>query len=681
MDEPVAREASAATSSPSHPSHVDRSDHARGDPMRLRQRLSEAVSRGVDRLLAEQHEDGHWRAELEGDSILQSEYVLMKWILGQEDDPRLPAIVRYLRRQQTPEGIWTQYPGGGIDVSATTKAYLVLQLAGDDPEAEHMRKCREAILAAGGAERCNTFSKFYFACLGLLPYAAVPSIPAELIFLPKWFYFHLDKVSSWSRAMIVTLAVVVSSRKVRELPRGENGQPIRIDELFRDPASMGQLRSTNDRPHRFWTPFFRLTDRLLLKNLDRLGMTPWRKAAIRRLEQWVLDHTTQPGGLGAIFPPIVYQQIAFQTCLGYEEDHPVLRSAREELDAYMLRTEDEHGEALIHLQPCFSPVWDTGIATYALVNAGYDRSHPALKRAADWLVAKECTLTGADYQNNLPQPIEPAGWFFEYDNPFYPDNDDTAMVAMALKNVGGQAAIAAAERGVAWVLHMQNPDGGWAAFDVQCCNRSVYEFVPFADHNAIQDPSCPDITGRVLECLGHFGYRHEHPAVARAIAYIKGQQHADGSFFGRWGVNFLYGTWQSVGGLDRLGYDMSEPWIQKAGEWVKSVQKPDGSFGESCDSYEDESLKGQGESTASQTAWAAMTLLAIFGPHDPATQRAIQWLAETQREDGGWHEEPYTGTGFPRVFYLRYHLYKLYFPVMAIGRWAQAVADEQASAA
>ena len=625
-----------------------------------------AAARGLHRLL-------EWRAEL---SI--SVEVLMKWILGQEDDPRLPAIVRYLRRQQTPEGTWTQYPGGGIDVSASTKAYLVLKLAGDDPDAEHMRKAREAILAAGGAERCNTFSKFYLACLGILPYSAVPSIPPELVFLPKWFYFHLDKVSSWSRAMIVTLSIVVSSRKVRELPRCENGAPTNIDELYVDPSRKGVLRASNDRPHRFWTPFFQWADRLVLKPLDRLGRTPWRKAAIRRLERWVLEHTRFPGGLGAIFPPIVYQQIAFQTCLGYDENDPVLLAARAELDAYMLETTDENGDELIHIQPCFSPVWDTGIATYALVNAGYDRSHPALKRAADWLVSKECDLAEADYQNNLPRPIPPGGWFFEYDNPYYPDCDDTVMVAMALKNVGGRSAVAAAERGVEWVLQMQNPDGGWAAFDVKCCAGSVYEFVPFADHNAIQDPSCPDITGRVLECLGHFGYRHGHPAVARAIEYIKSEQHGDGSFFGRWGVNFLYGTWQSVGGLDRLGYDMSEPWIRRAGEWVKSVQKPDGSFGESCDSYEDESLKGRGESTASQTAWAAMTLQAIFGPDDPATRRAVAWLADTQLADGGWHEEPYTGTGFPRVFYLRYHFYKLYFPVMAIGRWRCAVSDANA---
>ena len=634
----------------------------------LADRVAAALPRAVDRLLAEQQDDGHWRAELEGDSILQSEYILLKWILGQEDDVRLPAIVRYLRRQQTPEGVWTQYPGGKIDISATVKAYLCLKLDGDDIAAPHMRAAREAVLAAGGAERCNTFSKFYLACLGILPWSAVPSIPAELIFLPKWFYFHLDKVSSWSRAMIVTLAIVVSSRKVRELPGA-----VDVDELFIDPARKGKLRTTNDRPHPFWSRLFLAADRGLLKPLDRFGLTPLRRAALRRLERWVLEHVQYPGGLGAIFPPIVYQQIALQMCLGYKEQHPVLQSARDELDAYMLRTFDEQGKELIHLQPCFSPVWDTGIASYALVNAGYDRSHPAMKRAADWLVSKEAKLAEADYQNNLPKPIEPAGWYFEYSNPFYPDCDDTVMVAMALKNIGGKAAVEAAERGVAWVLKMQNPDGGWAAFDVNCSNRHIYEYVPFADHNAIQDPSCPDITGRVLECLGHFGYTPDHPQVAKAIGYIKSEQHDDGSFFGRWGVNFIYGTWQSVGGLDRLGYDMTEPWIRKAGAWLQSVQNDDGSFGESCDSYEDESLKGQGESTASQTAWAAMTLQAIFGPDDESTKRAIAWLIDTQQPDGGWHEEPYTGTGFPRVFYLRYHYYKLYFPVMAIGRWQQAM--------
>lgn len=626
-------------------------------------RVGAGLEAAVQKLLSLQHEDGHWCAELEGDSILQSEYILMKWILGQEDDPRLPQITAYLRRQQRPDGTWGQYPGSGIDISATVKGYFCLKLAGDDVRAPHMGRAREAILDAGGAERCNTFSKFYLACLGQVPYSAIPSIPPEIIHLPRWFYFHLDYLASWTRAMVVTLSLVVTHRPVREVPEGTG-----IDELFVSERDRSRLLPTVLDPHPFWTPFFGLVDKGL-KLVDRMGGTTWRRGANKAMEQWVLKRLEHSDGLGAIFPPMVYLQVAFQLCLGYDEDHPVLVEARRQVDRFMIK-DPETDE--IRLQPCFSPVWDTGIAAYALTEAGLDQEHSAMCRAADWLVQKEVTIKG-DWSSNLPEDVPPAGWFFEYENAWYPDCDDTVMVAMALKRIGMKAGVEAGERGIDWVLAMQNPDGGWAAFDRGACNRSILEYVPFADHNAMQDPSCPDITGRVLECLGHHGFKADHPAVERAIAYIKTRQEPDGPFFGRWGVNYIYGTWQSIGGLDRLGYDMTLPWIRKAGDWLKSVQKPDGSFGESADTYEHPERRGQGPSTASQTAWAMMTLQAIYGPEDDSVRAAAGWLLETQQSDGDWIETEYTGTGFPRVFYLRYHLYRLYFPIMALGRWRSAL--------
>ncbi|MEQ9453339.1 MAG: squalene--hopene cyclase [Phycisphaeraceae bacterium] len=628
----------------------------------LRPRVRSGLDAAIAKLLSLQHADGHWCAELEGDSILQSEYILMKWILGQEDDPRLPHITAYLRKQQRPDGTWGQYPGSRMDLSATVKGYFCLKLAGDDVRAPHMRRAREAVLAAGGAERANTFSKFYLACLGQVPYSAIPSIPPEIIRLPKWFYFHLDKIASWTRAMIITLSLVVTHRPARQLP-----DDFGIDELFLSEKNRARLLPTVLDPHPFWTPAFSFIDKAL-KLVDRLGGTPWRPGAIRAMEQWVLTRLDQSDGLGAIFPPMVYLQVAFQLCLSYPEDHPVLVEARRQLDRFMLKDPDT-GD--IHLQPCFSPVWDTGIAAYALTDAGLDHTHPAMNRAADWLINKEVKIKG-DWAHNLPENVPAAGWFFEYENAWYPDCDDTVMVAMALHRTGRPDAIAAGQRGVDWVLAMQNPDGGWAAFDKSAAGRSILEYVPFADHNAMQDPSCPDITGRVLECLGHHGFTADHPAVQHAITFIQSHQDPDGPFFGRWGVNYIYGTWQSIGGLDRLGYDMTQPWIRRAGEWLKSVQQPDGSFGESADSYEDPNLKGQGPPTASQTAWAMMTLQAIYGPNDPAVTAAAQWLINTQQPDGDWLETEYTGTGFPRVFYLRYHLYRLYFPVMALGRWVSS---------
>jgi squalene-hopene/tetraprenyl-beta-curcumene cyclase len=642
---------------------------------------NQALQRGVAYLLSLQHDDGHWCAELEGDSILQSEYLLMKWILGQEDDPRLPRITRYLRKQQTPEGVWVQYPGGKMDISATVKGYFCLKLAGDSPDAEHMRKAREAILAGGGAEKCNSFTKFYLASLGQLDWCAQPSIPPEMVYLPRWFYFHLDKLASWTRTMVQPLSIVGTCKPVRRLP-----EHLGIAELYRNPKNRRRMVIANDRPHPFWSRFFITADKGL-KLVDKLGMTPWRRAAIKRMEQWIIEHHKDSSGMGAIFPPMVYTLIAFR-CLGYADDHPLIAKLHKDLDDFMVfeggirgdRAKDP-GEGDIHIQPCFSPVWDTGITAYAMADAGMTDDDDRIARTRDWLLGKEVKIVG-DWINNLPKDTPPAGWYFEYDNPIYPDCDDTVMVAMALERLcgrsdnpskpGSAAALAAAKRGVNWVLAMQNPDGGWAAFDRGACDRQILEYIPFADHNAMQDPSCADITGRTLECLGWFGYRIEHPQVRQAVQFVKQTQRPEGCWFGRWGVNFIYGTWQAIGGMRRVGVDMNEDWIQRAGQWLKSVQREDGSFGETCDTYEDESLMGTGEPTASQTAWAAMTLLTIYGPEDPAVQRAMQWLADTQLADGSWRETPYTGTGFPRVFYLRYHYYKLYFPVMALGRYIAA---------
>jgi squalene-hopene/tetraprenyl-beta-curcumene cyclase len=608
----------------------------------------------------------------------------MKWILRQEDDPRLGRILTYLRRLQRPDGGWGQYPGSGVDVSATVKAWVCLRLAGDASDAPHMLAAQNAIRANGGAEACNSFSNFYLAALGLISWEALPVIPPEIVYLPRWSYFNLEKVSAWTRTMILPLAICSALRPVRRLP-----DEIRIDHLFNDVQFMHRLSKKRDAYPLTWNNIFLALDRVL-KSLHNANAFPWRRSAIKAAEQWIIQRadagSTQ--GLGAIFPPMVYHQIAFDA-LGYERSHPIIQQAERELDAFFIEEEDH-----IRIQPCFSPVWDTGIALYALTDCGAvssaaqnssssNKTTDAVDRACAWLRSKENTLAG-DWSNTVNAP--PAGWYFEYHNQWYPDVDDTAMVAMALHRAGGDANNAAAQRGVAWIMAMQNDDGGWAAFD-KTRDRPILEKVPFADHNAMQDPSCPDITGRVLECLAWHGYTLEHPNVRRAVEYIRSRQEPEGCWFGRWGVNYIYGTWQSIGAMRHIGVDMNEPWIRKAGRWIKSVQKDDGSFGESADSYEDPALKGIGPSTASQTAWAAMTLQTLFGPDDPDLQRAVVWLASTQlsaddADDpscnpdgdpaGSWCETEFTGTGFPKVFYLRYHLYRLYFPLMALARFVSA---------
>ncbi len=630
-------------------------------PPDLTHRVNTTLEKAVDNLLAQQSPDGYWCAELEGDSILESEYLLLKWILGQEADPRLPKIASYLRSLQREDGAWVQYPGAKPDISATVKGYFALKLMGDDSSAPHMVKARDLIRSLGGAEKANSFSKFYLAALGQIEYSAVPSIPPEIVYLPKWFYFHLDKVSAWTRTMITPLSIVTTHRPVRKLP-----PHLGIDELYVDPAARHRLLPKDD-GHRTWTSVFLSFDKLL-KLIDRAGMTPLRKRALQRIENWIIARTERSDGLGAIFPPMVYILIAMR-CRGYADDHPKVIEAHKHLDDLMIH--DEANDQ-IRIQPCFSPVWDTGIAAYALTEAGLDASHEAMRRCTKWLLEKECRQAG-DWAANVKAPVEPSGWFFEYNNAFYPDVDDTAMVAMALRRIGGQDAIAAGKRGVAWALAMQNDDGGWAAFD-RTVERPILEHVPFADHNAIQDPSCPDIAGRTLECLGHHGFDPGHPAVRKAIEFIRKRQDPEGCWFGRWGINYLYGTWQVVCGLRTVGQDMSADWVRRAGDWLASVQKVDGSFGESADTYEDPALKGHGPSTASQTAWGVMALMAIRGPRDPNVLRGLHWLCETQLESGTWDEPWFTGTGFPRVFYLRYHLYRLYFPIMAMGRWRRALA-------
>jgi squalene-hopene/tetraprenyl-beta-curcumene cyclase len=617
-------------------------------------RVGPALARAQEALLNVQHQTGYWVGELQGDSILESEYTLLRFILAQEDEEALPRIANYLRGLQNSQGGWSLFPGGPCDLSATVKAYFALKLMGDDPASPHMQRARQLVLGLGGAEKCNSFTKFYFAALGQISYNACPSIPPEIALLPKWFYFNLYHVSAWTRTMILPLSFVTTLGYTRQIPRKSG-----IRELYIDFAAANRVADAPRRLPRSWRDLFLFIDHLL-KAYNQAPLLPLRESAMERAERWLMDRLEDSEGLGAIFPPMVYILIVMRA-LGYPDDHPRVVQANKHLRDLFI----EEGDT-IRLQPCMSPVWDTALALHALAESALPADSEVAQRATQWLLDKECRRP-ADWHKNCPG-VEPSGWFFEFQNPHYPDVDDTAIVVMSLSRVGGAPAAAAVKRGVAWLLAMQNEDGGWAAFD-RTRDRPILEKIPFADHNAMQDPSCPDIAGRVLESLGHCGFTPDHPAVRRAIEFIKTEQDACGGWWGRWGVNFVYGTWQVLTGLKAIGEPMDQPYIRRAADWLRSVQKPDGSFGETCQSYEDPSLKGQGASTASQTAWGAMGLLAAAGPQDPAVERAIVWLVEHQGADGNWEENFFTGTGFPRVFYLKYHLYRLYFPLTALARY------------
>ncbi|MFO0876926.1 MAG: squalene--hopene cyclase [Gemmataceae bacterium] len=629
--------------------------------------VHQAVREARDKLLSLQRDDGHWCAELQGDTILESEYILLLAFLGEEGSEVARKAAAYILRQQQADGTWSNYPGGPIEVSVSVKAYFALKLTGHDPEAPYMQVARKRILEAGGAERCNSFTKFYLALLGQIPYHNCASVPPELVLLPRWAYINLYAMSSWTRTIVVPLSIFSACKPVRNLS-SEQG----IRELFvGDPAR--PIWPTPPKGWISWTNFFLGVDWLYKRVEGFLG--PLRRRAIRQATAWMRERLVDCDGLGAIFPPMVYTIVALK-CLGVASDDPELVEARRVLDELIIEEDDT-----VRLQPCFSPVWDTALTLNALAETGLRLGDQSIDRAVEWLLAREVRKKG-DWSVTNPR-LKPGGWFFEYRNEIYPDTDDTAMVLLALARLDALRSpqvAGACDRALQWLIAMQNQDGGWAAFD-RDINREILTRVPFADHNAMLDPSCPDITARVLEALGAHGRRCSEPAMQRAIRFIERNQDERGCWIGRWGVNYLYGTWQVLLGLQAVGYDMQGPVVRRAVAWLESVQQECGGWGETCASYDAPELAGQGTPTASQTAWALLALLAAGDPDRPSIRRGVQYLLQTQQSDGGWVEEPFTGTGFPRVFYLKYHYYCLYFPLLALARFQGSHEETRASIA
>ncbi len=638
--------------------HVAKTDKKHGEPSPM---AAGALERATERLLALQHENGWWQGELQTNVTMDAEDLLLREFLGVRTEEQTRQSASWIRSQQRPDGTWANFYGGPGDLSTTIESYAALRLAGDPPDAAHMRAAATFILDGGGIERSRVFTRLWLALFGMWPWEDLPVLPPEMIFLPHWFPLNIYDFACWARQTIVALTVVSAFRPVRptsftldELKTGLPPEPIE--------------------PLRTWAGRFQRLDQTL-HAYQRRPLTPLRRAALRRAGKWILERQEADGGWGGIQPPWVYSLIALDL-LGYPPDHPALRAGLEGLEGFTI-TRAEVDER--RLEACQSPVWDTALALIALRDAGVPGDHPALLRAADWVLGEEIRVRG-DWAVRRPK-LPPGGWAFEFANDHYPDIDDTAEVVLALRRVAHPDSSgppdlpepehldAAIARGAAWTIGMRSRNGAWGAFDADNTSQLPLE-LPFCDFGAVTDPPSADVTAHVVEMLAELGMGSA--AVTRGgIDWLLREQEADGSWFGRWGANHLYGTGAVVPALVAAGMKPSHPAIVRAVRWLEQVQQPNGGWGEDLRSYDDPSWRARGEPTASQTAWALLALLAAGRHGSRAVERGVAWLAATQRPDGSWDEPQFTGTGFPGDFYINYHLYRIVFPVMALGRYVR----------
>lgn len=612
-----------------------------------------AVERAAAALAAAQKPDGHWVFELEADATIPAEYVLLRHYLGEPVDAALEAkIGRYLRRIQADHGGWPLFHAGAFDISASVKAYFALKMIGDDPDAPHMARARAAIHAAGGAAAVNVFTRIQLALFGQASWDEIPTMPVELILLPRWFPIHLSKMSYWARTVIVPLLVIGAKR-----PHARNPKGITVEELYT--ARTAPLKSQAAGAKRGWQLFFNGLDRAL-KAAEPLWPQASRDKAIRACVDFVVERLNGEDGLGAIYPAMANSVMMFD-CLGYPEDHPHRATARASLEKLLVIGEDE-----AYCQPCVSPVWDTALAAHAMLEAGGEENESRARAALDWLKPLQVLDVAGDWAAERPG-VRPGGWAFQYANPHYPDLDDTAVAVMAMDRVGHGYSEAIA-RGREWTVGLQSKDGGWGAFDADNSYHYLNN-IPFADHGALLDPPTSDVTARCLSMLAQLG--DADPAqIQAAIDFLRAEQMPDGSWFGRWGVNYIYGTWSVLCALNAAGLPSDDPMIARAADWLSAIQNTDGGWGEDCDSYRlDYSGYTPAPSIASQTGWALLALMAAGRVDDSAVERGVAWLLANQQADGLWGQEHYTGGGFPRVFYLRYHGYPKYFPLWAVARY------------
>ena len=629
-------------------------------------RVSFGIEKARDYLFAQQHKDGYWCGELEADTTLESDYIAIHTLLGTGNPSRMQHAVPEIIRHQNEDGGWPIYTGGPSNISASVKAYFALKLMGYKPDHPVLEHARAKILDLGGATECNTFTKIYLCFLGQYDWEAVPAVPPEIVLFPNWFWFNLYEISSWSRAILVPLSIAYAKKPFKKIP-AEMG----IDELFVGGRHGKHLHLKWTSKKISWRNFFLVLNRVV-HFCERFHIRPLRYLALKKAERWMLERFEKSDGLGAIYPGILNSIVALR-CLGYSTDDPQVIRALSEFEK--LGIDDpgvpDHAEPTFRMQPCMSPVWDTAYAMFALGESGVPKDDSRMQKAADWILSKEVRTWG-DWAVKVPD-VAPGGWYFEFNNEFYPDVDDSAMVLLGLDRVENpreRYQHEVCQRAIDWIFAMQCKNGGWASFDKDN-TRMVFQHIPFADHNAMLDPPTVDITGRVLEMLAAYGVTGNDKRVKKAIKFILSEQEPDGSWFGRWGVNYIYGTMLVLRGLQAMGVDHHEPYVQQGAEWLRMVQNPDGGWGESCASYDDPATRGIGPSTPSQTAWAVMGLLAAGDTRSESVQRGILYLLETQRPDGHWDEDRYTGTGFPRVFYLAYHLYRDYFPLIALSAYSR----------
>jgi squalene-hopene/tetraprenyl-beta-curcumene cyclase len=627
------------------------------DALRL-VRVEQAVDSSRAALLDLRAEDGHWRFELEADATIPAEYILLNHFLDALEPDLERQIAGYLRSIQGDHGGWPLFHQGAFNISASVKAYYALKLAGDDIDAPHMVRAREAILAHGGAARCNVFTRITLALYGQVPWKAVPVMPVEMMLLPEWAPFHLSKMSYWSRTVLVPLLILMSLKPQARNPRG-----IGIAELFAVPAD--QVTDWLDNPTGSpWGEAFLWLDKALRIAEPRFPRDA-RKRAIERAIEFIRVRLNGEDGLGAIFPAMANSVMAFDT-LGYPADHPDRAIARKSVNNLLVID----GER-VYCQPCVSPIWDTVLAMHAVLEADGDRPTTSMASTTDWILERQVLDVVGDWATRRPN-VRPGGWAFQYRNDYYPDLDDTAVVGMALHRAHANSqdprVRVSLERAAEWVLGLQSRTGGWASFDAD--NLHYYlNHIPFADHGALLDPPTSDVTARCLGFLAQLGYRRDHEAIARGIEYLKREQEADGSWFGRWGTNYIYGTWSVLCALNAAGEDPTSPYIRKAVSWLRARQRDDGGWGEDGATYWQATRGESKASTPSQTAWAVLGLMAAGEVSSDSVRRGVDFLLAAPREGARWEEAFYTAVGFPRVFYLRYHGYAAYFPLWALARY------------
>jgi len=615
-------------------------------------RIEKAIRNTTHLFLETQYEEGYWWAELESNVSITSEYIMLYYLLGRSNPEKERRMVRYLLHQQRSDGSWGLYYGDDGNLSTTIEAYFALKLAGEDPRSHPLQKAKEYILNRGGIEASRVFTKIWLALFGQYDWDKVPSMPVELVLLPTHLHFNIYEFSSWARATVVPLSIVLNIRPKFDLPPDRS-----IPELYVAAGRAAPQKRFASYTHKL----FFLCDRLA-KYVERNPLHSLRNRAIRAAETWILEHQEESGDWGGIQPPMIYCTLALHY-LGYPLDHPAIVKGLSAIEDFCI--EDEHGS---RMQSCVSPVWDTALNALALLEAGLPPDNPALKRAASWLVSQQI-MTGGDWQ--VKNCCTPGGWAFEFVNTQYPDVDDSAVVLTTLHRLSSaqtNGMEGAKQKGMDWVLSMQSNAGGWAAFD-RNNNMVILNRIPFADHGAMVDYPTADVTGRVLEAMGYLGFDKSHPRAVKGIQFLRELQEPDGCWWGRWGVNYIYGTWGVLRGLISIGEDPKAPWIQAPVKWLKEHQNDDGGWGETCESYANPKLRGQGPSTPSQTAWALMALLVAGEEDSPEVHHGIQYLLNTQKPDGTWEELHFTGTGFPEHFFIRYHNYRNCFPLMALGQY------------